>query len=198
MTRKEFVTLTFTLIGSAAAACSSSSNSNDGGTGGSFGTGGNSSGGNGSGGNGSGGANGATCADPLPETQDADTSGHTHSVTVHASTLDMTTDQTITTSGVMNNTVGIADHMHAVVFTANDLAMLKGGGSVDVTSMLALGHTHSYRVSCGASAGAGGSSGGAGTGAAGHTGGGGHIGGGGHDGTAGSTGAAGNTGAAGH
>ena len=41
MTRKEFVTLTFTLIGSAAAACSSSSSSNDGGTGGSFGTGGN-------------------------------------------------------------------------------------------------------------------------------------------------------------
>ena len=63
MTRKEFVTLTFTLLGSAAAACSSSSSSNDGGTGGSFGSGGtNGTGGvQGTGGaNGTGGTSGAT------------------------------------------------------------------------------------------------------------------------------------------
>jgi hypothetical protein len=195
MTRKEFVTLTFTLIGSAAAACSSSSSSNDGGTGGSFGSGGNGSGGNGTGGStGAGGSNNASCANPLPETQVTDSTGHHHTVTIPASDLDATTDRTITTSEPMADTAGgtVVAHTHMVTLTTANLATLKGGGSVTATSSPASdGHMHTYMVSCGATTGAGGSSGGAGTGAAGHTGGGGHVGGGGHTGAAGNTGAAG-------
>ncbi len=186
MTRKEFVTLTFTLLGgaAAAAACSSSNNASDGGLGGT---------------NGSGGTSGGACTDPLPETQDPDTEGHTHTVTVHASLLNQTTDQTLTTSGVMNNTVGIADHMHMVTFTTADLAMLKAGGSVDVMSGMALGHTHRYRVSCHAGTGAGGANGSAGAnGFAGANGGAGTNGAAGASGLGGTNGAAGNSGAAGH
>src|SRR6185369_7266058 len=91
MTRKEFVTLTFTLIGSAAAACSSSSSSNDGGTGGSFGSGGSNGTGGTTGTGGHGGRGGGACASPLPETQVPDTTGHTHTVTIPAVELDATT-----------------------------------------------------------------------------------------------------------
>jgi hypothetical protein len=168
MTRKEFVTLTFTLIGSAAAACSSSSSSNDGGTGGSFGSGGNGSGGI----TGTGGAGGsATCADPLPESMVADDTGHMHDVTVPAATLNATTAQTITTGPVIEATITVTPHMHDVLFTVANLGILKGGGSVTVTSLPADGHMHMFMVSCGAAAGTGGSSGGAGsTGAAGSAG----------------------------
>ena len=109
MTRKEFVTLTFTLIGSAAAACSSSSSSNDGGTGGSTGSGGNGSGGTAAAAAAAGTAaaapNGSgACTNPLPETQVADTTGHTHTVTIPASDLDATTDQMIDTSDPVTGT----------------------------------------------------------------------------------------------
>lgn len=184
MTRKEFVTLTFTLLGGAATAAACSSSSSSTGTGGT----------NGAGGTNAAGPTGGACTDPLPETQDADTSGHMHTVTVHASLLTQTTDQTLATSGVMNNTVGIADHTHTVVFTAQDLATLLGGGSVDVMSGIAVGHTHNYRVSChAAGTGAAGSNAAAGTnGAAGG------AGAAGASGTAGANGAAGINGAAGH
>ena len=173
MTRKEFVTLTFTLIGSAAAACSSSSNSNDGGTGGSFGSGGS----NGTGGTGgAGGASSAACTNPLPESMVPDDTGHMHDVTVPASTLNATTAQTITTGPVIDATITVTPHMHDVVFTVANLGILAGGGSVTVTSLPADGHTHMFAVSCTSGTGTGGTGG---------------------TGAAGSTGAAGNTGAAG-
>ena len=127
LNRKEFLTLTFTLIGGAAAvaACSSS---------GTYG-----------GGNGTGGTTGTTgaCSNPLPETQLADSTGHVHTVSIPASDLDATTDQVINTSVV-------GGHMHMVTLAAADLATLKGGGSVTVTSTQAgtPAHTHMYSVSC--------------------------------------------------
>ena len=155
MTRKEFVTLTFTLIGSAAAACSSSSSSNDGGTGGSIGSGGTNGtgGGHGTGGvNGTGGTSastgaagtsGNTCTNPLPETMVPDQTMHSHTLSIPASDLDATTDQTIDT--------GVTDaHMHMVTLTVANLGTLKGGGQVTVTSSLAgtPSHSHMFTVSC--------------------------------------------------
>ena len=131
MTRKQFVKLTFTLLGGAAtvAACSSGST---------YGTSGN------VGPTGSGGSTGSgACADPLPETQVPDSSGHMHQVMIPASDLDATTDQTI------NTTVQLG-HMHAITLAVADLATLKGGGQVTVTSTSAgtPAHTHAYAVSC--------------------------------------------------
>src|SRR5438067_2419214 len=102
MNRKDFLTLTFTLLGATAvgaAACSDNNNTADGGTGTSGTNGGAGRGGTnggagrgGSGGNGgSGGTTGtgggggnvaASCADPLPENQVQDTTGHTHSLMI--------------------------------------------------------------------------------------------------------------------
>jgi hypothetical protein len=158
MTRKQFVTLTFTLIGvgTAAGACSSTStNNNDagtgaGGTGGSAGAGGTggSAGAGGAGGTGgsagAGGTGGATaCTDPLPEAQDPDTLMHVHSLTVPASTLDSTMDQTFTTGSA-----GTPAHTHMVTLNAANLATIKGGGTVDVMSTISQSHLHSFKVGC--------------------------------------------------
>jgi hypothetical protein len=181
MTRKEFVTLTFTLLGSAAtaAACSSSSGSGTGGTSGtgtggtlgSTGTGGASgtpgapgaAGTNGAAGtsgaagtkgaagtSGSAGTNGSACTNPLPETQIADATGHTHMVMIPASDLDATTAQTITTTGPTATNGGtVVQHTHTVTLATANLATLKGGSSVTVTSSPASdGHMHMYMVSC--------------------------------------------------
>lgn len=137
LTRKQFVRLTFTLLGGAAAAACSSS-----------GYGGGSGGSNGAGGSTAGGTGGGTtsanaCVDPLPETQVPDSTGHTHEVMIPASDLDATSDQTI-------NTTVTFGHMHAVTLAVADLATLKGGGQVTVTSTSAgtPAHTHMYSVSC--------------------------------------------------
>jgi hypothetical protein len=167
MTRKEFVTLTFTLIGvTAANACSDNNdNKTDGGTagtngtaghgggagtngtagtGGTSGSGGTSGTGGGAGtGGASGTGGGATCMDPLPEHQDPDTLGHVHTLTVPASTLTATTDQTFNT-GV----AGTPPHMHMVTLTAANLTTIKGGNTVDVMSAIADGHLHSFTVGC--------------------------------------------------
>jgi hypothetical protein len=144
MTRKEFVTLTITLIGGAAlgSACSSSSN-NEGATGGTTGTGTGGSGGiNGTGGtNGAAGANGTSCMDPLPETQVADSTGHVHTVTIPASDLN-------SASGITINTSTTLDHMHTVTLAVADLGTLKGGGTVTVTSSQTLAHMHMFRIGC--------------------------------------------------
>ncbi len=130
--RKEFLTLTFTLLGGAAAVGACSSSSTSGGTGGTTGA-----------GTGSGGTTGGACANPLPETQVADANGHVHTVSIPASDLNATTDQTINTSVA-------AGHMHAVTLTAADLATIKGGGQVTVVSTQAgtPAHLHMYTVSC--------------------------------------------------
>ena len=148
MTRKEFLTLTFTLVGTtaAAAACSSDSNATTGTAGTSGGARGGSGGGaagtsGGAGTTGAGGTGGgaAACSDPLPEVQSA--SDHTHTLVIPASTLNATTAQTIDT--------GLAlAHMHAVTLEPADLATLKGGGSVTITSSVASAHTHVFTISC--------------------------------------------------
>ena len=74
---------------------------------------------------------------------DPDALGHVHTLTVPASTLDATTDQTFTTGSA-----GTPAHTHIVVLTSANLATLKGGGTVDVMSTTALGHLHSYKVGC--------------------------------------------------
>jgi len=155
MTRKDFITLTLTLIGStaavAAASCSddntSTNNSGTGGTtanntgvAGTTGTAGTSSAGTtGQGGTGT----AAACADPLAIAQLPDVTGHVHSVTVPASTLLATRDQTITTSPA-----GDPAHMHNITLTTADLVTLAGGGSVTVTSSPTLSHMHQFMVSC--------------------------------------------------
>src|SRR5262245_59798077 len=98
-TRKEFLVLTFTLIGSAAAigSCDDDNNANVTGLGGRGGTTGRAgttgtggTGTAGTGGTGTAGAGGTgttACTDPLPETQVSDSTGHMHTVTIAASTL---------------------------------------------------------------------------------------------------------------
>jgi len=152
MTRKEFITLTFTLIGATAAGACSSDNNNNTGTGGISGTGrGGTTGGAGKGGSGgsagttgTGGAGGtgtASCVDPLPEVQAA--ADHTHTVTVPASTLNATTAQTFNTSSVLG-------HMHMITLEPAQLTAIKGGGSATATSTSAgsPAHTHVFTVSC--------------------------------------------------
>ncbi len=156
MTRKDFLTLTFTLIGSTVVggACSSDNNNVDGGFGGTFGNNGGAIGTGGRGGTtgaggtagttgvgGGGGTGAAACADPLPETQSA--SDHTHTVTIHPSMLDSTT-------AVMVDTDIKLAHMHMVTLQPAQLATLKGGGTVTVTSTAAGSgpHTHDYTISC--------------------------------------------------
>ena len=143
MTRKEFLMLTFTLIGGAVVggACSSDDNNFDGGFGGTFGNNGGTFGSGGKGGTtgtggttgsaghggttgtgGGGGTGVAACTDPLPETQSA--SDHTHTLTIAASTLNATTAQTFDT-GVA------AGHMHMVTLEPAALTTLKSGGMRD-------------------------------------------------------------------
>jgi hypothetical protein len=147
MTRKEFVRLTFTLLGgaAAAAACSSSNNGGSNGSGGSNGTGGSAAGTGGSA-SGTGGtvANNNSCVDPLPETQLPDSTGHTHTVTIPASDLNATTAQMTVTS----ETLG---HNHSVTLGSTELATLRSGGQVTVMSnesAIPFPHTHMYSVSC--------------------------------------------------
>lgn len=125
MNRKEFFILSFTLLGTGlvgVAACSSSGSS----SGGSGGTGGS-----------------LACADPLPEMQVPDSTGHTHTVTVAAATLSATTDQTFTTSAA-----GTDGHTHMLTLTASNLAAIKAGGTATVTSTSTDSHAHMYAVSC--------------------------------------------------
>ena len=162
MTRKEFLVLTFTLVGATAAGASCDDDDNNlvtgtggrGGTGGSTGTAG--TGGTGTGGTGTAGTGtstgtagsgggaappAATCADPLPETQLPDSTGHMHSVTVAASTLNSTTAQTFMTNVVLG-------HQHSITLQPAELSALKSGGSVTVTSSVADLHAHMFSVSC--------------------------------------------------
>jgi hypothetical protein len=170
MTRKDFLTLTFTLIGSTAvgaAACSSSNNAADGGgghggttgtagtsangghggttgAGATTGTGGGATGTAGNGAAGTGG--GATCADPLPETMVADTTGHSHSVMVAASMLNATSAQMFDTTIAEQGTASA--HMHSITLTPADLTTLKGGGNVTVMSTIVMSHGHMFMISC--------------------------------------------------
>jgi len=121
MSRKEFFVLTFTLMGTAVAgaACSNSAATP------------------------AGDAGPTTCADPLPETQVADATGHTHTVTVPAAMLNATTDQTFTTSAA-----GADSHTHMITLTVAILTTIKGGGQMTVPSTTTDAHMHMFTVSC--------------------------------------------------
>jgi hypothetical protein len=152
MNRKEFLTLTFTLIGATAvgaAACDDNNNNavDASGNAGTSGTGRGGSGGTGTAGTtGTGGAGGntaANCTDPLPEMQIADSTMHTHTLTIAATALSSTSAMTFDT--------GVTDaHMHMVTLQPADLSTIKGGGMVTVTTGSAgtPAHTHMFRVSC--------------------------------------------------
>jgi hypothetical protein len=146
MSRKDFLKLTFTLIGGATVAAGCSSSSTGGGSGGSSGTGGSGSGGS------SADAKVDTgpaimCADPLPTSQLPDSTGHTHMLFVPLSALSATTDQSELTTGFPMDSSG---HFHTVTLSVADLATLKGGGSVTKTSSVSgdPAHSHMYMVSC--------------------------------------------------
>jgi hypothetical protein len=166
MTRKDFLTLTFTLVGGAAlaAGCSSSSSGGTGGAAGHAADGGT------GGATGTGGAigtdaaadvkadtkadtatatdTGIFCADPLPAPQVADQTQHVHTLTIPASTLAMTSDVTLQTSGFPPDSSGA--HFHTVVLTVANLGALKSGGTVTVTSSLDGDpvHSHMFAISC--------------------------------------------------
>ena len=157
MTRKQFIVLTFSLVGTGAAVAScDDDDSNQTGTGGSSGTGrggttgtGGSAGTTGAGGTGggasgttgTGGAPAAACTNPLGAMQVPDSTMHTHTMTVPSSVLDATSAQTFTT--------GIAaGHTHMVTLQPSQLATMKGGGSVTVTSSTDDLHAHMFVVSC--------------------------------------------------
>lgn len=167
MTRKDFVTLAITLVGGAAfaGACSSSGNTPADGGGGSGGSGGSSGGASGSGGSASGGSGGANrdaatdnradaagdtgpaCADPLPAGQVADATAHTHALVILAETLDATTDQMLQTGPFPEDSGG---HTHIITLTVANLATIKAGGMVTVTSTMSgdTPHMHMFTVAC--------------------------------------------------
>lgn len=72
------------------------------------------------------------------------TVNHGHHLDVPFEDLDSTTDRTY-------DLAGAPDHMHTVSLSAAQLALLKAGQSVTVTSSVASagpGHTHAVTVSC--------------------------------------------------
>lgn len=66
---------------------------------------------------------------------------HGHSLTINATDLDSTTDKTY-------SIMGSAGHDHTVTFTSQQLAMLKNGQSVAVTSSVVSAHSHTVTASC--------------------------------------------------
>ncbi|HXU05486.1 MAG TPA: hypothetical protein VN903_31220, partial [Polyangia bacterium] len=94
-----------------------------------------------------GGTGAGSCTDPLPETQvnvaSTDSNFHTHTVTVEAAILNETTPQVLTTSSA-----GAPAHTHMITLSAANLAALKAGGMVDITSTNVSMHTHTYRIRC--------------------------------------------------
>lgn len=145
ITRKDFFVLTFSLVGSAvaASACDDDDGYPKGGTGGnSAGTGGaTGTGGTGTGAGTGGAAGGETCMSPVTSMQVADTTGHTHTVTLTAAQINAGSPMMFTTSNA-------GGHVHTVTLTAGDFTMLRGGMSITKTSSNDSNHTHSYAISC--------------------------------------------------
>lgn len=123
VSRKDFLLLTFTLVGTAAvgAGCGTDSAGSPTGAGGTGGP--------------------VTCDSPLPSTQTSDGTGHTHTVSIPSTVLASTTPQSFTTSSA-------SGHTHTVTLSVNTLSTLRGGGSQTVNSSSNDNHTHAYHVSC--------------------------------------------------
>lgn len=66
---------------------------------------------------------------------------HGHELTITAADLDSTTAMTF-------DIRGSADHTHSVTFTAAQLAQLKAGNTVDVTTTTTLAHEHAISEHC--------------------------------------------------
>jgi hypothetical protein len=66
---------------------------------------------------------------------------HGHTLTIPAADLDSTTDKTY-------DITGGALHSHSVTFTTAQLALLKAGSTVAVTSTLSEGHDHQISERC--------------------------------------------------
>ena len=66
---------------------------------------------------------------------------HGHVLSIPAADLDSAVDKTYSIQGS-------ADHSHQVSFTAAQLALLKGGKAVVVTTSVTLGHNHAITESC--------------------------------------------------
>jgi hypothetical protein len=66
---------------------------------------------------------------------------HGHALVIAKSDLDSPTQMTYDIHGV-------ADHTHSVTFSTAQLAQLKAGTSVTVTSTTTLGHEHDVSVTC--------------------------------------------------
>jgi len=96
---------------------------------------------------GGGGYNGTPAAAPAPgptatSCSPAQISGnHGHELVIPKSDLDSTTAMTYDIHGT-------ADHTHSVTFSAAQLAQLKQGMTVTVTSTTTLAHNHDVSVSC--------------------------------------------------
>jgi hypothetical protein len=73
-----------------------------------------------------------------------DSQAHTHTVMVDAAVLNATTAQMVNTSSAGTG----AGHIHVVMLTPPNLATLRGGGMVEVTSSNVGSHTHTYRITC--------------------------------------------------
>jgi|KBSSwiStaDraftv2_1062776.scaffolds.fasta_scaffold311044_2 hypothetical protein len=72
----------------------------------------------------------------------ADISGnHGHALVIQKSDLDSTTPKTYDIHGV-------ADHTHSVTFSVAQLAQLKSGAAVAVTSTETFSHMHTVSVTC--------------------------------------------------
>ncbi|MEK8032148.1 hypothetical protein AACH06_15075 [Ideonella sp. DXS29W] len=68
-------------------------------------------------------------------------SNHGHSLTIAEADLSATSDKTYSIQGS-------SGHDHTVTFTPAQLAALKSGRSVSVTSTTAAGHSHTVTASC--------------------------------------------------
>jgi hypothetical protein len=66
---------------------------------------------------------------------------HGHALAIAAADLDSTSDKTYDIRGA-------ADHTHSVTFSAAQLAQLKAGNTVTVTSSPAFGHDHRIEERC--------------------------------------------------
>jgi hypothetical protein len=66
---------------------------------------------------------------------------HGHALSIPAADLDSTTEK-------IYDITGSAGHSHSVTFTAAQLAQLKAGAAVDVTSSQTLGHDHRISERC--------------------------------------------------
>lgn len=66
---------------------------------------------------------------------------HGHSLTINETDLDSTTSKTY-------SIMGSAGHDHTVTFTPEQLAMLKNGQSVTVTSTVGSAHSHTVTARC--------------------------------------------------